>query len=449
VFLGSTAMTQESPQAKDSFVVSANKAAIEIIMRYNANPRKWSEHIATHYNSSNNNREEKRVCQFIFLAYLRNKLLIECALKKFLKHKTRPKIYAFLQSAIAELIDDKDNKSAKVVHNKVDLAKIFFSKNEASFVNGVLRNFLRFFESLKENAHTPIDFGLLYSNPEFLTERWIQSFGEEKTKEILKSNNESKKVFFRISQNSLAQEKVKNVLEHLEKTNYENFYAMHSGAFSHLEFLLEEKLAYIQDPSTSFASLALAPKKGECILDLCAAPGGKSSFIYDLLSQQNAGEETTLVSVDVEGERFETLCSNLKYSTKINLQQVSCDVFKEGLAQKLKSKNLPEKFDAILLDAPCSNTGVLGRRPDARYRITKDDISNCASIQKSMLEIAVGLLKDKGRIVFSTCSIEEEENLQNAKYIVEKFPFMKLVKSEIIMPSAESDGAGLSVLEKS
>jgi len=441
-------MTQDKPQAKDSFVVSAHKAAMEIIMRYNANPKKWSEHIATHYNSSNNNKEEKRVCQFIFLAYLRNKLLIECALKKFLKHKTRPKIYAFLCCCIAELIDDKADKSAKLVHNKVDLAKQFFSKTEASFVNGVLRNFLRFFDSIKENPSNALEFGLLYSNPEFLTKRWIENFGEEKTKEILKNNNEAKRVFFRITQNSLTQEKVKNVLQYLDKTNFENFYAMRSGAFSQLEFLLEEKLAYIQDPSTSFAPIALAPKKGESILDLCAAPGGKSSFIYDLLSQQNAGVETTLVSVDVEGERFETLCSNLKISTPINLQQVACDVFKEDLAEKLKSKNLPEKFDAILLDAPCSNTGVLGRRPDARYRITETDIVNCASIQKSMLEIAVGLLKENGRIVFSTCSIEEAENIQIAKDIEKKFPFMKLVKSEILMPSSENDGAGLSVLQK-
>lgn len=426
----------------------SNKLAdiAKLLADYEKEPSKIDDFFEIKFILSSEYREKRQVCQFIFLTLFRNKLAIEFILKRLVPKKMRPILEAILKCAAAELIASDKNKHPKIVHAWVDAAKFALSRHEARLVNAVSRRFIAEYADLKENAKTLSDFALLYSHPEWLAKEWAQNFGEEKAIEIMRLNQRPSEVFFRLSPSAEAKAAFVPFAEFFEETNFEGFYKMKSGSWQNVAPLLDTPYVYIQDPATSFAPAALAPKAGETILDLCAAPGGKSRILADLLLKTGDNlENTQLVSVDIQGPRFEKLQANLAKINFLNTKTLACDMLKESLAEKLADSNLPTKFDAILIDAPCSNTGVLRRRPDARYRIKKSDIKNCAEIQSELIKIALPLLKPKGRLVYSTCSIENEENISAPTKALESFPDFKIQSSQTILP-IDSDGAGISLI---
>ena len=221
--------------------------------------------------------------------------------------------------------------------------------------------------------------------------------------------------------------------------------------------LLNEPYFYIQDPSTTFAIDVLNPKPGKTYLDLCASPGGKSRYIADKIrsvaKKENSldilknDKETLLVSVDVE-KRLRLLKQNISKIDFLPARVLACDLLNENLSQKLSEQNLPTKFDAVFIDAPCSNTGVLRRRPDARYRITPDDIKNCSKKQLFLLREYCKYVKDGGMLVYSTCSIDKEENQQVGQDFLEENHTFEPIFSKTFLPEDENDGCGVFVFVK-
>ena len=185
-------------------------------------------------------------------------------------------------------------------------------------------------------------------------------------------------------------------------------------------------------------------------MDLCAAPGGKSRAIADIVRQKNPGgflDGTLLVSVDKNSPRLERLKENLSKIDFLKTECLACDLEVENLREKLLQAELPTQFDAIFIDAPCSNTGVLRRRPDARWRLGESDILSCKKIQISIIKNALPLLKNGGRLVYSTCSIDPEENLEAPQEAIKDLPGYKITFSKTILPGA-TDGAGICRIEK-
>jgi len=162
---------------------------------------------------------------------------------------------------------------------------------------------------------------------------------------------------------------------------------------------LREGLIYIQDPSTSLACRLLDPKPGEEILDACAAPGGKTALLAALMNN-----EGRITATDNSPPRLEQLRENLQRLAVANTDVRLADWSVPGTAE-----NFP-KFDAILLDVPCSNSGVMRRRVDVRWRIQERDLARQATSQSALLDTAAKLLKPGGRLVYSTCSIDRAEN---------------------------------------
>ena len=131
--------------------------------------------------------------------------------------------------------------------------------------------------------------------------------------------------------------------------------------------------------------------------------------------------------------------------SNLKTKQVAFDLLKDDVAAKLEDSALPLQYDVVFLDAPCSNTGVLGRRADARYRLTESDIQNCAEIQRQMFFKALNFVKNGGVIVYSTCSIDALENTEN---VAEFAKSAKLIESAVVLPAADNDGAGYAVFKK-
>ena len=296
-----------------------------------------------------------------------------------------------------------------------------------SLVNGVMRSALRKKKELCEKASAQ-DLDVRTSHPRFLIDRWQENFGPENTAALCGWNNQPAPIYARINQ---------------LKTSAHEFLSQAGSAggvrteenFVRLANIPSDALAaghcYIQDPSTAAACVLLNPGPGERVLDTCAAPGGKTAYLAELMKN-----EGLILACDRDAGRVRTLEENLE---RLGV----------GIAQCIQhdwasGNSLPQEagFDRILVDAPCSNTGVMRRRVDVRWRLTAKDFPRMQEEQLRILRATVPLLKPGGILVYSTCSIEPEENEEVVRLVIGEFPFLKLLAQVSLLPFRDGfDGA--------
>jgi 16S rRNA (cytosine967-C5)-methyltransferase len=204
------------------------------------------------------------------------------------------------------------------------------------------------------------------------------------------------------------------------------------GAFTRGEF-------YVQDESTLAAVDLLAPRKGERIADLCAAPGGKTTYAAQLM--ENKGQ---ILACEVSEKRLKLVAENCA-RLGVTIVSTVC-----GDATRLVDELEPASFDGVLVDAPCTNTGVLRRRVDARWRLRETDFSRLAVQQHSLLRSAATLVRPSGRLVYSTCSLETEENENGVNEFLRQSPGFRLEESRLLFPpQSGTDGGYIALLRKS
>ncbi|HEV2840108.1 MAG TPA: 16S rRNA (cytosine(967)-C(5))-methyltransferase RsmB [Chthoniobacterales bacterium] len=299
-----------------------------------------------------------------------------------------------------------------------------------SLVNAVLRTALRRKEELLENTNRQ-DLNTRSSHPQFLIDRWIQNFGAENTAALCDWNNRPAPLYGRINR---------------LKISDEDFFASHPDTersprpenFVRLTTIPNDALAvghcYIQDPSTAAACVLLDPKPGETVLDACAAPGGKTAYLAELMENQGF-----LMACDRDDGRIRTLQDNLE-RLGVGIARFARHDWTSG--QPLPDAAAISPFDRILVDAPCSNTGVMRRRVDLRWRLTAKDFLRMREEQLRILRAAIPLLRTGGALVYSTCSIEPEENEEVVQAITQEFPFLKPAGQVSLLPFRDKfDGA--------
>lgn len=353
---------------------------------------------------------------------LKHKLTLDFFIEKICDKnikKLSDKVKNILRLGIFELEYQK-NPDYAVINSYVELAKKY-EKRASGFVNAILRNFIRKreeieFPSIKENPIKAIS--IAYSHPEWLVTRWIKNYGIEDTVKICNYNNSTSKLTLRtntlkISSKDLERLFIENSIEYQKTVLEDCFYIKHFGKVEELPGF-KEGFWLVQGLSSCFVGLALDPEKNDKILDLCAAPGGKTTQIAAL-----CGDKCNIIAVDISEKRIIRIQENCE-----RLGVKSVDI---RIADATECKSA-EKFDKILIDAPCSNTGVLIKRPDARWNKSFEDIKNLAKIQLDILNNSSKLLKNGGIIVYSTCSIEPEENTQLIAQYLEQNSDFKLEK---------------------
>jgi 16S rRNA (cytosine967-C5)-methyltransferase len=335
------------------------------------------------------------------------------------------------------------------VHETVELAKREGFGPKAGFINAVLRGYLREADATKKllaDLKTS-DPALGFSHPQWLVEKWQKRFGDERTYQLLEWNNTPPKTFARV--NTLKVDAAKLIEKWREEDVAYDFVrnpflldaGMENIAFelkSHPPLVSLESFRngwfYIQDPGTLLASLELAPQAGETILDLCAAPGGKTTFIAQLM--KNEGK---IVACDISPDRLKLVQENC-----LRLG-ITCVELVESSTFNLQ----PSTFNKILIDAPCSNTGVLRRRVDLRWRVSPEEILRLQKTQLDLLESAAPALKPGGVLVYSTCSLEPEENSTVIKEFLAAHPDFKLELERELLPFTDNvDGAFVARLQK-
>jgi 16S rRNA (cytosine967-C5)-methyltransferase len=329
------------------------------------------------------------------------------------------------------------------VHETVEIAKRLGLGPQAGFVNAVLRGYLRESDATRKmladlKTSNP---SVGFSHPQWLVDKWQKQLGAEKTRQLLEWNNQPPKLYARV--NTLKTDAGK-LLEKWREEDVEYDFVRRDWLEENLAFELKSHppLAllksfydgwfYVQDPSTLLAATTLAPKSGETILDLCAAPGGKTTFMAQL-----AKNECQIVACDISEERLKLIQENC---ARLG---VTCAQLTDN--SKLKTQN--SKFDRILIDAPCSNTGVMRRRVDLRWRISSGEISRLRQTQLELLETASTKLKPGGTLVYSTCSLEPEENTEVVKEFLDRHKDFKLESQRELLPFTDSlDGAFVAQL---
>lgn len=337
-------------------------------------------------------------CQHLFYGAIRHYGRIENVIAKLVRLRPRTRVMAVLLLAGYELIEGGgEGHAAKVGHHAVTQTKQLASDSEARLVNAVVRKLAEAIAAQKAPGKiaTPAALGDHYSTPEWLVERWLAQFGAEGARSLLEWNIKPAPVHARLRPGA------GDAPEWLEPTAWPEWFAVKSGHWSEVGAALSAGRIYLADPGTRLAVEALAPEAGERIVDACAAPGGKSLAIADRMG------EGILVAVDVPGARHERLAENLKrIPAGVSAKRVEGDLRKASSLMGMQ----PGTFDAVLVDAPCSNTGVMRHRVDVKWRLQPADFGKHARQQVDLLCAAARWLKPGGRLVYSTCSIDAEEN---------------------------------------
>jgi 16S rRNA (cytosine967-C5)-methyltransferase len=297
-------------------------------------------------------------------------------------------------------------------------------------INAVLRRAISSRESLLD-MQGGLPPAVAHSHPDWIYKRWRNQFGGAQAIALMEWNNRPAETYMRV--NPLAPSTVG-----IPGTPVDG-----APGFFHVNGappvgLLAAGAVYIQDPATRHAVDLLAPSPGERVLDACAAPGGKAFLIAAAM-----GGAKTLACTDSNEKRLPRLRDNLSRLHAADAELLVHDWLKPA------PPAWQETFDAILLDVPCSNTGVIRRRVDVRWRLQPDDLENIVSTQRRILENALPCLKPGGRLVYSTCSIEPEENALLIQSFLSAHPEFELVSSRESIPFREgADGAYAALLRR-
>ncbi len=319
------------------------------------------------------------------------------------------------------------------VHAAVNETVNSARKGVRGLINAILRRTDRERETILDSLKTlPADIKL--SHPAWLYNHWVSSFGEQDTASLMKWNQQPAPTFFRVNRLRCKDTTMFDSDERSVALDLPDYY-QYKGIPP--KEWLSQGLIYIQDPATRHSIELLSPSKGEDILDACAAPGGKAAQIGSYLN--NSG---SILCTDSNKRRLPRLQKNLE-----NLG-ITCASTEQHDWTKPAPQQWHGQFDGILLDVPCSNTGVLRRRVDARWRMTPESIHALTNIQNEILTNTLPCLKPKGRIVYSTCSIESVENSEIIQAFLNKHPKLELIKEVSILPHiAQTDGAYSALLQ--
>ena len=315
--------------------------------------------------------------------------------------------------------------AAAAVNESVNLVRSARLSSAAAFVNAVLRR------SVRENEYDPASgisdpaerLAIQTSHPRWLIERWVRAFGIAEAEAFARANNLVPPTAFRVVTTDFT-----DVPNQTPSTVVENAWRV-SGASSLLRELAATGKIYLQDEASQLVAHTLNVEPNERILDLCAAPGGKTT-----LMAHRARGSGLIVAADRSRKRLDNV---INLSALHNLSSIKSVVL--DAAQHLPFAD--KSFDRILLDAPCSGTGTLRRNPEIRWRISEADIQSLATQQTLFLKHAARVLKPGGQLVYSTCSVEPDENEKVLEKFLSEFPDFTVCKTTRTWPHRDgTDG---------
>ena len=384
---------------------------------------------------------DKAFASAIFYGVLDRRITIDFVLSKFIKtplKKVAPFTLEVLRSAVYQIMFMDKVPDSAAVNEAVKLIKSSRESRNAGFANAVLRNVLRSEITLPQ-GNDPQSLSVKYSCPEWIINSFITDYGADTAEELLKESLKPAPVIIRVNTLKTDTDTLKTELEKrgipTDTAETENALILKKGIDAADFDLYKRGYFYAEDLSSQTAVSVLNPKKGERVLDMCAAPGGKS-FTMALL-MENVGE---IVSCDLYEQRVGLI--------KSGAERLGIDIIKPMTADASRYNEDLGKFDCILCDVPCSGLGVLRRKPDIKYK-PENDFAELEALQYKILQNAARYLKKGGRILYSTCTLRRAENekLVNS-FIMEYNGFHKMYEHTYLPHIDKTDGFYCALIVK-
>ena len=322
------------------------------------------------------------------------------------------------------------------INESVDIAKYSLGSRTGDLTNAILRNLQRDIDNLpKPNFEDRTKLvATTFSHPEWLVKRWTDRFGEREAFKLMQANNKRPSYYIRANNLRTKTENfklrmTKHGIEFEESDWLPGYFKVDSVAPFISKGWLNKGFCQVQDIAAGFAPYLLDPQPEESVYDLCAAPGTKSVLMSDLMNG-----EGDILAVDISSERLDKLAeSALSYHAE-NIRVRRADATEVEL----------DETDAVLLDAPCTGTGVLSKRADLRWRRDQDSLDNAVELQAELLDSAAGMVKKGGRLVYSTCSLEEEENMEQVMNFLDRHENFEMQSVEGYVPDEVMVHGGLA-----
>lgn len=367
------------------------------------------------FNKKKFSTKEKKFITEIFYGVIRNKIYIDFILENFAKNIKKDFVKQLLRISIYQINFMKSDNSG-VVFEAVEISKKKYSKPLASFINAVLRNYIRNVDSINKNLIKENKIDILYSmTNDFIS--ILKSIYDENYIEAIKSYKKTPYTCFRVNTLKYNVVSFENLIKELNINiikKVDTLYYVDSGELINSQEFKDGKII-IQDVSSYLAAKNLNAKENELILDTCAAPASKSLVIAEQM--KNKGE---IISLDIHKHKIKLIEENAKKSGINIIKAINMDA-------RLCNKQ-GRQFDKILVDAPCSGLGVVRKKPEIILHFNKNNIDELAKLQLEILESASDILKLNGTLVYSTCTITKEENTHNIKKFLNKHSNFKVEK---------------------
>lgn len=350
--------------------------------------------------------------------------------------KAIPNVKNGLRVALYQILFLDKIPEHAAVNEAVELVKKLQGQKSADLTNAVLRNIIRTKNSIRYPDPEEDLVGYLaafYSHPSWMIKRWLEKFSREQVEALMNSNNERANLTLRANTLKISSDEFQKLLISVNLKFIRGKFNPLFFKLQNLSNITQWKYFYegyfnIQDESTGLACLLLDPKPGMRVLDMCAAPGGKTAFIADMM--KDTGE---IVALDRYDSRLTIVEKNFN---RLGLKSTKI------ISMNALNYNDEKKFDRVLVDVPCSGTGTLAKKPDIKWKKDLQEFKKLIPLQRALLDKAASLVKDDGAIVYSTCSIENEENFENIKYFLEQHPEFELITAEDILPKDVLDENG-------
>ncbi len=375
------------------------------------------------------NNDEIRFIHKIVFGILRHKTKIDYHISKHYKgnfKKLLTKYKIILRIGVYQLffMDSVPNYAA--VNTTVDLCK----KNDNSkvgLVNALMRKLSN--DGMIDEIS---DIGIKYSHPDWMIKRWLKRWSSSKVEKLLTWNNKEPKIWFRINLLKVSVNEIHNFLndndiDFIQNDILREYFSVNSVQRILNSKIMKEGLVSVQSPANGLVVKLLSPKPNQIVFDGCAAPGGKSTYINELLN-----EKIQIHSYDNDQKRIKKMQNNLERLEVSNIECHKSDLTTDQVIN----------YDSGLIDVPCSGTGVISKRIDIKWRRKKEDINEMVEIQSRIINNVSKYLNDKGVLVYSTCSIEEEENWGIIDNFLNSNHNFKLDKADKFIPKEYVDKKG-------
>lgn len=368
------------------------------------------------FKTLNINSKEKAFITEIFYGVIRNKKFLDYIIEKNTKEVKKEWIRNLLRISIYQItFMNSDDKG--VVWEATELVKKKYGVPISKFINGTLRNYLRNKELELKKLDDEKNYEVLYSIPKWFCDILEKQHGENNLKQAITSLKKIPYLSVRVNKLKYSEEEFEEFLKEKDIQiikKVDTVYYVNSGLIINSEEFKTGKII-AQDASSYLAAKNLGAMPNELVLDICAAPGGKTAVLAE--EMKNSGE---VIAIDIHQHKIKLIDTNMK--------KLGIDIVKAIVMDARNVNKQGRKFDKILVDVPCSGYGVIRKKPEILYSKNRENVEELAKLQLEILNSAADILKDGGELIYSTCTIADEENTNNIKKFLEERKEFKVEK---------------------